>query len=119
MEYKKYLIKKGKTDLLSSLKLVDKKIINERLEEEEIDSLEELKNIIIEDFGYCLSTSKDDIFTRIYFEKILKNENSMWMSIYEIDVESLWAFVYQKNGYYSYYIPTEIKEIIKKELNIK
>lgn len=36
MKYEKYLIKKEKLDLLSSLKLLDKKIINKKLKEYEL-----------------------------------------------------------------------------------
>ncbi len=43
----------------------------------------------------------------------------MNMSAYQDDIEALWFFVYEKENYLSYYIPTEIKKIIKKELNIK
>ena len=39
-------------------------------------------------------------------------------SIYDDDIENLWAFVYKENNHYSYYIATEIKEIIKKELGL-
>lgn len=31
MNYEKYLVKKGKTDLLSSLKALDKKVLNEKM----------------------------------------------------------------------------------------
>lgn len=30
----------------------------------------------------------------------------------------IWVFIYENNGHYSYYIPTEIKKIIKNELNL-
>lgn len=55
----------------------------------------------------------------MYFEKLLSNENSMFMSAYQEDIELLWVFVYENGNHYSYYIPTEIKKIIKKELNMK
>ena len=42
----------------------------------------------------------------------------MFMSAYKDDIEGLWVFVYENNGHYSYYIPSEIKKIIKKELNL-
>jgi len=63
--------------------------------------------------------SKDDMFTKIYFQRLINNENSKMMSVYRSDIESLWAFVYENNEYYSYYIATEIKEIIKTKLKIK
>lgn len=43
----------------------------------------------------------------------------MFLSAYQDDIEGLWVFVYKNGDYYSYYIPTEIKRIIKKELNLK
>jgi len=38
------------------------------------------------------------------------------MSAYEQNIEMLLVFVYKNGNYYSYYIPTEIKEIIHKYL---
>lgn len=119
MQYEKYLIKKDKTDLLSSLKALDKKIIKKRLRAYELKSIKELKNYIIDNFIDCLSFSKDDIFTQMYFKRLVENENSIFMSVYQEDIEELWAFVYENGNHYSYYIPTEIKKIIKKELNFK
>lgn len=52
-------------------------------------------------------------------KKLLNNENSMFLSAYQDDIEELWVFVYENGNNYSYYIPTEIKKIIKKELNLK
>ena len=34
------------------------------------------------------------------------------------NIENLVVFIYKNNEYYSYYIPDEIKEIIRKTLNI-
>lgn len=119
MQYEKYLINKGKTDLLSSLKAVDKKIIKKKLKVYDLESIKELKNYIIDDFTDCLNFAKDDVFTQIYFKRILDNENSMFMSVYQQDIEALWAFVYKNGDYYSYYIPIEIKKIIKEILNLK
>lgn len=119
MKYEKNLIKKEKLDLLSSLKLIDEKIINKKMKENDVDSIEELKEYIINEFEFCLDMSKDDYFTKRYFERLLDHENSEWMSAYQDDIEGLWVFVYENNGHYSYYIPTEIKKIIKKKLNLK
>lgn len=55
----------------------------------------------------------------MYFQRLIDNENTEWMSVYESDIEEPWAFVYENNGHYSYYIPKEIKAIIKKMLKIK
>lgn len=119
MNYEKYLVKKEKCDLLSSLKSLDKKIVKEMQKRNGVNSIEELKEEIINDFEFCLKCSKDDFLTIRYFTRILKDENTTDMTIYDTDIEHLWAFVYKNNNHYSYYIATEIKKIIKKELNIK
>lgn len=116
MKYEKYLIKKEKLDLLSSLKLLDKKIVNEKLKEYGLENVNELKDYIIEEFETCLDMSKDDKFTQMYFIRLLEHENSEWMSAYEQDIEGLFVFVYENREHYSYYIPTEIKTIIKNML---
>lgn len=54
------------------------------------------------------------MFTRMYFDKIIRNENTMIMSIYMQDVEALWAFVYNNGPFRSYYIADEIRNIIVK-----
>lgn len=82
MKYEKYLIKKEKLDLLSSLKLLDKKIVNEKLKEYGLENVNELKDYIIEDFETCLDMSKDDKFTQMYFIRLLEHENSEWMLAY-------------------------------------
>ena len=48
----------------------------------------------------------------------LENENSIFLSAYQSDIESLIVFVYENDDYYSYYVPSEIKKIIKKLLKI-
>ena len=83
MKYEKYLIKKGKLDLLSSLKALDKKLLNEKLKEFGVDDIYELKDYILDEFEFCLNVSKDDDFTKMYFEKLMNNENSEWISTFE------------------------------------
>lgn len=114
MKYKKYLIKKDKLDLLSSLKALDKKLLKEKFSEFGVNDIYELRDYIIGSFETCLEMAKDDPFTRMYFERLVEHENTEWMSAYEQDVEELCVFVYDNGDYYSYYIPTEIKEIINK-----
>lgn len=116
MKYEKYLIKKENLDLLSSLRLLDKKIVNEKLREYGLKNINELKDYIIEEFETCLDMSKDDKFTQIYFLRLLEHENSELMSAYEQDIEDLFIFIYDNGNHYSYYIPTEIKTIIKNML---
>ena len=116
MKYEKYLVKKGRLDLLSSLKSLDKKIVNEKLKEYNLENVNELKDYIIEDFETSLDMSKDDEFTQMYFMRLLAYENSECMTAYDEDIEDLLVFVYKNGGHYSYYIPTEIKVIIKNML---
>lgn len=112
----KYLIKKDKTDMLSSLKKLNKKIIDEKLEEYNLNSIEELSKYLIEEFRDILSSSTDDIFTQMFFQRLVSNENSVVFSAYEQDVEFFNVFVYDAGNHYSYYIPDELREIIKEEL---
>ena len=115
----KYLIKKDdKTDMLSSLEKVDKKIIDKKLKEYDIKTIKELAKYIIEEFKETLEMTKDDMFTQMFFSKLVNNENSMIFSAYESDVEDLFVFVYDKGSYYTYYISDEIRKIIKQKLNI-
>lgn len=118
MNYEEYLIKKDKKDLLSSLKLINEEIISKKLKEYDLKSIEELKKYIIDSFKFCLHGSKNDIFTIRYFQRLIDHEDSEWLSAYQSDIEDFFVFIYENKGYYSYYIPTEIKKIIKKELNI-
>ena len=116
MKFKKYLVKKGKTDLLSSLMALDKELLKEKLEEYEVDNINELKDYVLEDFEFCLNESKNDIYTKMYFKRLIEHENSELMDAYEDDIENLLVFVYVNGNHYSYYIPIEIKQIIKKLL---
>ena len=65
MKYEKYLIKKDKLDLLSSLKSLDKKLLNEKFKEFGVDNIYELRDFIIEDFEFCLELSKDNHYQLI------------------------------------------------------
>lgn len=112
----KYLIKKKNTDMLSSLKKVNKKIVDEKMEEFDVNSIEELAKFIIKEFKEILSSTKDDIFTQMFFQRLVNNENSIIFSAYEQDVECFNVFAYDDGEHYSYYIPDEIRGIIKEEL---
>lgn len=121
MEIKKLekdLIKKDKTDMLSSLKKIDNKIINEKLEQYDLKTIDDLAKYIIEEFKEILNSSKDDIFTQMFFVRLVSNENSMIFSAYEQDVECFTVFVYDNGTCYSYYIADEIRDIIRDELGI-
>ena len=115
----KYIIKKdNKTDMVSSLNKLPKKILNEKLNEYDAKSVKELSKYLIDEFKETLEISKDDIFTQMFFSKLINNENSMIFSAYFSDVENFIVFVYDNGSYYTYYIPDEIRKIIKKKLNI-
>ncbi len=103
---------------MSSLQALDKKLLKEKLEEYDVRDINELKDFILEDFEFCLDSSKGDIMTRLYFERLLDHENSEWMSAYGDDIENLNVFIYENGDYISYYIPTEIKKITKKILGL-
>ena len=115
----KYLIKKdNKTDMLSSLEKVDKKIIDKKLKEYDIKTIKELAKYIIEEFKETLEMTKDDMFTQMFFNKLVNNENSIIFSAYESDVEDFFVFAYDKGSCYAYYIPDEIRKTIKQKLKI-
>ena len=115
----KYIIKKDdKTDMVSSLNKLPKKILNEKLNECDVKSVKELSKYLIDEFKETLEISKDDIFTQMFFSKLVRNENSMIFSAYFSDVENFLVFVYDNGSCYTYYIPDEIRKIIKKKLNI-
>ena len=117
-KYEKYVIEKGKTDLVSSLEALDKKLLNKKLNELDVEDVKELADYLVDEFEFLLDVSKEDIFTVMFFQRLLENENSPIFSAYEQDVEALNVFVYENGGFYSYYIPDEIKRIIKKILKL-
>ncbi len=109
----KYEIKKDdKTDMLSSLKKLDKKLLDKVMEKECAEDIKDLAKMIIDEFKYLLSISKDDVATQVFFEHLLDCEDTPIFAAYQSDVESLYVFVYDNGKYLSYYIPDEIKEEI-------
>ena len=104
--------------MLSSLEKIDEKIINNKLTAYDIKTLTELAKYIIEEFKETLEITKDDMFTQMFFSKLVNNENSMIFSAYESDVEGFFVFVYDKGSYYTYYISEEIRKIIKQKMGI-
>ena len=115
---KKYEIKTDKTDMLSSLKELPKDILKEALEENDTDNIEELSKTLIEEFESILKTCTNDFATILFFKRLLKDENTSTFSAYEMDIENFNVFVYKKDNYYTYYIPDELKRIVKKLLKI-
>ena len=76
---------KDKTDMLSSLKKVNKGFIDEKMEWYGVNSIEKLSEKIVEEFKEILSSAKNDIFTQMFFQRLVNNENSMIFSAYDID----------------------------------
>ena len=66
MNYERYLIKRSKLDLLSSLEALDKELLNEKFEEFGVNDIYELKDYILDDFEFCLNEAKDEEFTKRY-----------------------------------------------------
>lgn len=118
MNYETYEIRKEKTDLLSSLKALNKNLIKKVLKEKYLDNINELKTEVLDTFTFCLSLSKDDMATKIYFKTLLDNENTNNMPGYQSDIKDFFVFIYKNDDHYSYYVPDEIKKIIKRELKI-
>lgn len=116
IDYEKYKVNKGKTDIVSSLKALDKKIIKEKMKQGRFDSIKELASDLLETFEMLLSCCKDDRATHEFMSNLLKTEGKKDYFIYKQDVENLHVFVYKKDDYYTYYVPDELKEIIQKFL---
>lgn len=114
MKYEKYLVKKGKSDLLSSLKALNEDLLNEKIKKYGVSDIYELKDYIVDTFRDCLNECQYDTATIIYFKELIRNENSNILFAIKQDIESLFVFVY--NGGKSYYIPNEIKQIINEYL---
>ncbi len=117
MDYDKYVVKSDKEDLLSSLKALDKTIIKEKLKEYEVDNIYKLKDAILNKFELWANSSKDNIFAKLYFKRLMEYENYHWTSTFGDEVELLFVFLYDDD--HSYYVPTEIKEIINKVFKIE
>ena len=49
---------------------------------------------------------------------MLEDENTNWITTYKNEIENHYTFIYEKQTEkYSYYIPTEIKDIIHQKLS--
>ena len=115
LDYEWYSVKKGKTDLTSSLMALDKDLLQEKLTEFSVQNIKELKDNILNNFDETLDIAKDNQFSKKYFKNLLEHENTDFISASRQDIENLTVFIYKNGGYYSYYIPDEIKELLKKE----
>ena len=59
MEVNDYLVTKDREDLLSSLKGINKKVINKKLMELDLENLQELKKYILEHLKDSIKNIKD------------------------------------------------------------
>ena len=118
MEVNDYLVTKDREDLLSSLKGINKKIINKKLMELDLENLQELKKYILEHLKDSIKNIKDRWLLNIHFETLLTNENKT-LSVDPSDVENFIVFLYEEDGEIKYYMPTEVKGIIKRSIKVK
>lgn len=118
MEVNDYLVKKEKEDLLSSLKELKKETLNEKLKEYDLENIQELKKYIVENLKDSIKNIKNRWLLNIHFETLLDNENKI-LTIDPSDIENFIVFLYEDNGELKYYIPTEIKNIIRKSIKVK
>lgn len=116
-----YLIKKNdKTDILSSLEQIDSKIINEILENNRV-GMKNINDIANYKLKLVKQTFEDlpfDPSSHFYYSKLLRYENKTTFRPAGADIEDFVVFIYNKNNKPSYYIPDEMKEIIKEFLNV-
>jgi len=118
IEVNDYLVTKDREDLLSSLKGINKKVINKKLMELDLENLQELKKYILEHLKDSIKNIKDRCLLNIHFETLLTNENKT-LSVDPSDVENFIVFLYEEDGEIKYYMPTEVKDIIKRSIKVK
>lgn len=112
-----YLIKTDLTSLtlVEALNLLDDKIYEYNDVLEGKDNKENAE-YILKNFNELLTMTKDDIFTQIYFNKLLTDENKAVAEKMPSDIEDFIIFIYEQDDEIRYFIPKEIKDIIKKEI---
>lgn len=118
MEVNDYLVIKDREDLLSSLKGINKKVINKKLMELDLENLQELKKYILEHLKDSIKNIKDRWLLNIHFETLLTNENKT-LSVDPSNVENFIVFLYEEDGEIKYYMATEVKDIIKRSIKVK
>lgn len=110
-----YLIKKPTSLLLKDcLNSLNKDFLKQYLEDNFLDDVNELVEEVLGSIDNLLSLSFDDPFTVIYFKTILADENTTNVSIYPSDIQSFMGFLYNKDGELSFFIPKDVKKVIKK-----
>lgn len=118
MEVNDYLVTKDREDLLSSLKGVNRIIINKKLRELDLENLQELKKYILEHLKDSIKNIKNRWLLNVHFETLLTNENKN-LSLDPSDIENFIVFLYEEDGEIKYYMPTEVKDIIKRSIKVK
>lgn len=111
------LITKTKTDLLSSLKNINKEYAKKYMEENYYDDYNEWEERVLMLFTSSFEASKNNALTIKFFQNLVINENTENLVFYSDDVESNNVFLYEDNGKIKYYIPDEIRNIVWEELS--
>lgn len=111
------VITKTKTDLLSSLKNINKEYAKKHMEEYCYDDYNEWKERVLMLFESSFSVSKSSYATIRFFNNLVINENTESIVCPADDVNSNIVFLYDDAGKIKYYIPDEIKNIIWEELS--
>lgn len=111
------VINKTKTDMLSSLKNINKEYAQKYMEENCYDSYKEWKDSAIFHFKVAFDETKNHVSTLNFFARLMHHENTTHIVAYADDVTSNIVFLYRDNEGLKYYIPDEIKKIIVKELS--
>lgn len=118
MKVDDYFVHKKEEDLLSSLKELKKEIIDEKLRENDLENIQELKKYILENLNNSIKNIKNRWLLNIHFEVLLENENKI-LSVDPSDITNFIVFLYEEDNKIKYYIPSEIKEIIKRSIKVK
>jgi len=118
MDVEDLVINKTKTDLLSSLKNIDKKYADKYMSDHCYDNYKEWKDNVLFMFNTVFESSKDSVATLHFFSRLIENENTTNIVAYGDDVESNIVFLYRDEDGLKYYVPDEIKKIVLKELNL-
>ncbi len=111
----KYIIEKDEnTDMLSSLKKLDKDFLEEIMDDYGCDTVKELADYLIEMTKDQIRLSAKDPLSAAFFNVLIEKEDTKEVAAYDTDIEDFLVFLYLKDDYINYYIPDEIKKLIKK-----
>lgn len=104
------IITKIKTDLLSSLKSINKEYAQKYMDDNCYDNYKEWKNNVLILFKVSFDASKNNLFTMNFFNRLVLCENTTNIVAYADDVISNIVFLYRDEDGLKYYIPDEIKK---------